>query len=77
MRVDAVNVKLEAHKDRIAQLEALFSRPGKFENAAHLATSGEQYLVLKSEQQSLWEEWERLSLEAEAVDGRIVELKAN
>ena len=77
MRVDAVNATLEAHEARITQLEALFSSPGQFENAAQLATSGEQYRVLKIEEQSLLEEWERLSLEAETVDGRLEELQAN
>ena len=77
MRVDAVNATLEAHLARIAQLEALFSSPGQFENADQLATSGEEYRVLKSEEQSLWEEWERLSLEVERVDGMLDELQAN
>ena len=77
MRVDAVNVKLEAYEAQFAQLEALFSNPGQFENNDQLAKSGEQYRVLKSEEKSLWEEWERLSLEAETVDSRLEELKAN
>ena len=61
---------------RIAQLEALFSSPDQFEDAAQLATSGEQYQVLKREAQSLWEEWEGLSLEAERIDSRLGELEA-
>ena len=76
-RVDVVNTTLEAHLARIAKMEALFSNPGRFENAAQLATSGEQYRVLKGEEQSLWEEWERLTLEAETVGRKLDELKAN
>ena len=76
-RVEEVNAKLETYEARFAQLEALFSNPGQFENKDQLATSGEQYRVLKSEEQSLWEEWERLSLEAESVDSRLTELEAN
>ena len=77
MRVDAANAALEAHLARIAQLEALFSSPGQFENAAQMATSGEEYRVLKSEEQSLWEEWERLSLEVETVNGKLEKFEAN
>ncbi len=58
-------------------MEALFSSPDQFEDAAQLATSGEQYQVLKREAQSLWEEWEGLSLEAERIDTRLGELEAS
>ncbi|MCZ6614242.1 MAG: ABC-F family ATP-binding cassette domain-containing protein, partial [Chloroflexi bacterium] len=71
MRVEEINAILVANEARIAQLETLFSNPDQFEDAAQLAVSGEQYRVLKSETQSLWEEWERLSLEAERIDGRL------
>ena len=71
MRVEEINAVLVANEARIAQLETLFSNPDQFEDAAQLAVSGEQYRVLKSETQSLWEEWERLSLEAERIDGRL------
>jgi len=77
VRVDAVNATLETHGVRIAQLEALFSNPGQFENSAQLATSGEEYRALKSKEQSLWEEWEKLALEAETVNSRIEELNAD
>ena len=76
MRVDEIDAELVAHEARIAQLETLFSSPAQFEDAAQLATSGEQYRVLKRETQSLWEEWERLSLEAERIDGHLGELRA-
>jgi len=66
-------VALEA---RVAQLEALFSNPDQFEDAAQLATSGEQYRVLKREAQLLLEEWERLSLEAERIESRLGELNS-
>ena len=76
IRIDEIRATLASQEARISQLEALFSSPDQFEDANVLATSGEQYLVLKREAQSLWEEWERLSLEAEKVDNRLVELKA-
>ncbi len=75
-RIDEVDATLVAQEAQIAQLEALFSSPDQFENTAQLASSGEQYQVLKREEQSLWEEWERLSLEASRIDGRLGELRA-
>ncbi len=74
-RIDGIDATLVAQEARIAQLEALFSSPDRFEDAAQLATSGDQYQVLKREAQSLWEEWERLSLEAERINSRLGELK--
>ena len=76
MRIDEIDATLVGQEARITQLEALFSSPDQFEDAAQLVTSGEQYQVLKKEAQSLWEEWERLSLEAERIDSRLGELKA-
>ena len=76
MRIGEIDTTLVAQEARIAQLEALFSSPDQFEDAAQLATSGEQYQVLKREAQSLWEEWEGLSLEAERIDSRLGELEA-
>ena len=76
MRIDEIDTTLVAQEARIARLEALFSNPDRFEDAAQLATSGEQYLVLRREVRSLWEEWERLSSEAESIDSRLGELKA-
>ena len=75
-RVEEIDAILAANEARIAQLEALFSNPGQFEDAAQLAVSGEQHRVLKRETQSLWEEWERLSLEAERIGSRLEEPKA-
>ena len=75
-RVEEIDAILAANEARIAQLEALFSNPGQFEDAAQLAVSGEQHRVLKKETQSLWEEWERLSLEAERIGSRLEEPKA-
>ena len=76
MRIEEIDATLKAQEASIGQLESLFSSPDQYEDAAQLATSGEQYRVLKRETQSLWEEWERLSLEAEGIDSRLGELKA-
>jgi hypothetical protein len=62
------------HEAEITQLEALFSNPGQVNDTAQLVAFGERYQVLKTEAQRLWEEWDRLSLDAEMIDIRLKEL---
>ena len=76
-RIEAINVSLSSYETNIAELETMFSRPSHFDGPAQLASAGEQYRVLKEEAGSLWEEWERLSLEAENIDVKLAELKAS
>ncbi len=73
-RVEKINATLVVHEAEINRLEALFSNPGQVNDTAQLVTFGEQYQVLKNEAQRLWEEWERLSLDAERIDGQLKEL---
>ncbi len=75
-RMDKITVSLSDHEARIAELEALFSSPNLFDDRAQIAASGERYRVLKEEAQSLWQEWERLSLEAENVGSKLTGLTA-
>ena len=77
VRVDALHATLESHEARIAKLESLFTNPDQFKNNDQLATSGEEYRVLKDETRSLWEEWEQLSLEAGTVESQLAELKTS
>ena len=77
VRIGEINARLVNHEAQITELEAMFSRPDQFNDATQLAASGEQYRELKEETQSLWEEWEALSLEAERIDGRLGEIKAD
>jgi hypothetical protein len=74
--VEEINATLVGHEAQITRLEALFSNPGQVKDAAQLATFGEEYQGLKLEAQSLWEEWERLSLDAERIDSQLKGLKA-
>ena len=76
MQIENINVSLVDHETRIAELEALFSSPDLFDEPTQIVSSGEQYRVLKEEVQSLWDEWERLALEAENVDSKLTALKA-
>ena len=73
-RIEKITVSLSDHEARIAELEALFSSPDLFDDRTQIAASGEQYRVLKEEAQSLWQEWERLSLEAENVGSKLTGL---
>ena len=74
-RIEEITVSLSDNEACIAELEAMFSRPDQFGEPAQIAASAEQYRVLKDEAQSLWEEWERLSLEAETIESKLAELK--
>ena len=75
-RIEEINTSLADNEARIAKLEVMFSKPEQFEGPTQIAASGEQYRVLKEETQSLWDEWERLSMEAEHIDSTLTELKA-
>ena len=77
MEIETINVSLVDHETRIAELEAMFSSPDLFDERTQIVSSGEQYRVLKEEVQSLWDEWERLTLEAEDVDSKLTDLKAS
>ena len=77
MQIENINVSLIDHETRIAELEAMFSSPDLFDEPTQIVSSGEQYRVLKEEVQSLWDEWERLALEAENVDSKLTALKAD
>ena len=76
-QIENINVSLVDHETRIAELEAMFSSPDLFDEPTQIVSSGEQYRVLKEEVQSLWDEWERLALEAENVDSKLTALKAD
>ena len=75
-RIEEINTSLADNETRMAKLEVMFSKPEQFEGPTQIASSGEQYRVLKEETQSLWDEWERLSMEAEHIDSKLTELKA-
>ena len=74
-RIEQITVSLADHEARIAELEVKFSSPDSFGERAQIAASGERYRVLKEEAQSLWEEWETLTLEAEVIDSKLTGLQ--
>ena len=74
--IEKINGSVADHEARMAELEAKFSNPDLFDEPDQIAASGEQYRVLKEETDSLWEEWARLSLEAETIGSKLTGLKA-
>ncbi len=74
-RIEEINVSLTSHEARMAELETLFSSPDEFGDPIQLAAYGEQYRALKEAADSLWDEWERLSVEAESIDSKLTALK--
>ena len=74
IRTEKIDATLVSQEAQIARMEALFSNPDQIGDTTQLVTLGEQYQVLKNESQCLWEEWERLSLDAERVDIQLKEL---
>ena len=70
-RINEISVSLSEREGWIADLEAMFSEPDQFGDAAQIASSAERYAALKEEAESLWDEWERLSLEAEDIDSQL------
>ena len=75
-RIDEIGAAISERESLRSELETMFSSPEQFEGRAQLEASAERYRVLKEEEQSLWDEWERLSLEAEELDRALAELEA-
>ena len=74
-RIDEIGSAIAERESIAAELEAMFADPERFADRTHMEASSERYRILKEEEQSLWDEWERLSLEAEDVGRQLVELK--
>ena len=74
-RIDEIGVAISDKESQSNELEALFADPDRFEDRAELEATGERYRVLKEEEQSLWDEWERLSEEAENIDRTLATLQ--
>ena len=76
-RIDEIGVAISDHEAQSAELEAMFANPDRFDDRSQLEATGERYRVLKEAEQSLWDEWERLSEEAEGIDRMLVSLKSD
>ena len=75
-RIDEIGVAITDRETQSAELEAMFANPEQFDDRSQMEASGERYRVLKDEEQSLWDEWERLSEEAEDIDRTLAVLKS-
>lgn len=74
-QIESLSTSLVDREARIAEFEEMFSNPDRFADSDQIASTAEQYQTLKAETEVLWGEWERLSLEAEAVDGKLEALR--
>ena len=75
-RIDEIGGAIAEREAQTSELEAMFSNPELFADRSQIESSAERYRVLKEEEKSLWDEWERLTLEAEDVERMLAELKA-
>ena len=75
-RIDEITATIATRESESSELEAMFSAPEQFEGRAQLEASAERYRVLKEEERALWDEWERLSLEAEELERALAALEA-
>ena len=74
-QIENINATLADRESRIAEFEDMFSNPDRFTDSDQIASTAEQYEALKGETRALWEEWERLSLKAEAIEGKLTALE--
>lgn len=77
MRIDEIGAAITEREAVPSELETMFANPEQFADRTQLEDAGQRYRILKEEEQSLWDERERLSLEAEDVDRTLVALKAS
>ena len=73
-RINYITASLNDYEARIADLDTIFADPQLYDDPDRVATLGKQYRTLKTEEKSLWSEWESLSLQAEEIDGRLAGL---
>ena len=74
-RIRVVTASLSESEDRVAELEVMFGSPDLYEEPDRIAGLSMEYQELKAGIGRLWGEWERLSAEAEGVDGELERLK--
>ncbi len=74
-RIDEISAAIAQRETLASELEGMFANPEQFGDWAQLEASGERYRILKEEEQSLWDEWELLALEAEEVNRALLELQ--
>ena len=75
-RIERLTASISAREARMTELEAMFASPDKFDEPEQIAASGKEYRELKEETQTLWEEWERLSTQAENIDSELAGVNA-
>ena len=75
-QIEDLSRKLSEREARISELDAEFANPELYDDPERIAASGKEYRALKDEVARLWEEWERVSVEAEEVEGELAGLRS-
>ena len=75
-QIEDLSRTLSEREARISELDAEFANPELYDDPERIAASGKEYRALKDEVARLWEEWERVSVEAEEVEGELAGLRS-
>jgi ATP-binding cassette subfamily F protein 3 len=68
IKIEQIGLSLGKHEERLGQLDIIFSSPEQIKDVTELTEFGEEYRILKKEIQVLWDEWVRLSAEADLIN---------
>ena len=75
-QIEDLSKSLSEREARISELDEAFSNPELYDDPGRIAASGKEYRALKEEVETLWGEWERLSVEAGEIEGALAGLNA-
>ena len=75
-QIEELSRTLSEREARISELDAEFANPELYDDPERIAASGKEYRALKYEVARLWEEWERVSVKAEEVEGELAGLRS-
>jgi regulator of replication initiation timing len=62
-------------ESQLAEIETAFAKPEFYKDSEEVQTTMEKHHQLKADIQLLTEEWEKLTLEAERVNGALAEVQ--
>lgn len=76
-RAGRIQETLERNEVEVSRIEDLFSNPSEIHDTIELTRLGTRYEELKKEIQSLWDEWEKLSIKSESIVEEITALEVD
>jgi ATP-binding cassette, subfamily F, member 3 len=75
-RIEKIDATLADYDAQITRMEKLFSDPEQISDPTGLAELGKQYETVKNDSQTLWKQWEQLSLDAQRVETQLKDIGA-